>query len=123
MKGKRTTISFHGQKNPGKELQHVKVVGRPDLNNSEKAQNEFILLATQGIRNLRDSPFIRMVWFPQWKPLDIDPILVSTRDADVIVNKIQLNESQRAAVHAMVGPLPLIVVHGGGKSLYRISCL
>ena len=117
MKGKRTTIAFHDQKHPGKELRHIKVVGRQDLTSPEKAQNEFILLVMQGIRSLRDSPFIRMVWFPQWKPLDVDPILVASEDADLVVNKIQLNESQRAAVHAMVGASPLIVVHGGQSSV------
>lgn len=112
MKGKRTTIAFHDQKHPGKELRHVKVVGRQDPTNSEKAQNEFLLLVMQGGRTLRGSPFIRMVWFPQWKLLDVDPIIVASQDADLIVNRIQLNESQRAAVHAMVGASPLIVVHG-----------
>jgi regulator of nonsense transcripts 1 len=109
-KGKRTTIAFQ-DKHPG-QVRHVKVVGRADPTNSEKALNEFILLVTIGAKTLRDSPFIRMIWFPQWKPINEEPIVVGSHDADYIVGKIGLNESQRDAVHAMVGALPLIVVHG-----------
>jgi hypothetical protein len=119
MKGKMTTIAFQGQKHPGNGLRHVKVVGRPDPTNPEKAQNEFILLVMRGTKTLRDSPFIRMVWFPHWKPLNIEPIIVNFQDADSIVTKIGLNESQRAAVHAMVGALPLVVVHGACRSDLR----
>lgn len=111
-KGKTTTIAFQHQKPPSEALRHVKVVGRPDATNPEKAQNEFILLVMTGIKTMRDSPFIRMIWFPRWKQLGVDPIVIDFQDADNIVKKIGLNESQRAAVHAMVGPLPLVVVHG-----------
>ena len=119
MKGKMTTIAFQDQKHPGEGLRHVKVVGRPDPTNPEKAQNEFILLVMKGIKSLRDSPFIRMVWFPHWKPLNVEPIVVGFQEADNIVTKIGLNESQRAAVHAMVGALPLVVVHGAQSSVLR----
>jgi len=101
-----TTIAFQHQKHPSAALQHVKVVGRSDLTNPEKAQNEFILPVMTGTKALRDSPFIRMVWFPNWKQLSVDPIIIDFQDADIVVQKIGLNESQRAAIHAMVGALP-----------------
>ncbi|KAF8064440.1 P-loop containing nucleoside triphosphate hydrolase protein [Lyophyllum atratum] len=64
-KGRTTNIRFTGQALSG-TLQKVRVVGRPELTNSEKAREELLLLLLQGKASLH-RPFIRKLWFPSRK--------------------------------------------------------
>jgi len=78
----------------------------------EKARDEFIYLILTGRKSLRRSPFIRRLWFPRWKCIDYESTVVEFEYAEKMAGVMKLNDSQRAAMHAMVGDLPLIVVHG-----------
>lgn len=106
--GKTTGIRFTGPSLSG-TLASVRVVGRQDLTNSEKAREEMLLLYLQKQKSVRDSFFIRMLWFPsrrqQLNPQDgnaAPPPTVS----------IPLNNSQLEAVRAMVSQTPLVIIHG-----------
>jgi len=118
VKGRTTTINILGKRSPG-ELRQVKVLGRPDLTNSEKARDEFIFLVVAGRKDLRQSPFIRYLWFPSWKPIHIEPEVIDFHFVDSIIRKMELNDSQRTTVHSMVGPTPVMVVHGTSPSLHK----
>lgn len=111
-KGKTTTINIEGKNYPKGGLREVKVVGRADNTNAEKARDEFIYLILTGRKSLRGSPFIRRLWFPRWKCIDCESTVVEFEYAEEMASVMKLNDSQRAAMHAMVGDLPLIVVHG-----------
>lgn len=111
VKGKTTTINIQGKRSPG-ELRQVKVLGRSSQTNSEKARDEFIFLVMAGRKSLRQSSFIRRLWFPQWKTIETEPVVVDSQFADRITKMMKLNVSQCAAVRAMVGPTPIMVVHG-----------
>ncbi len=113
VKGKKTTIKFENKKYPSKGgVQRIDVVGRQEATNSERARDEFIFLVMTGQKSLRRSPFIRSLWFPEWKNTHIQQTIVDVKDADNIVTSLKLNKSQRAAVHAMVGDSPIVIVHG-----------
>ena len=111
-KGKTTTINIEGKSYPKGGLREVKVVGRADYTNSEKARDELIHLIMTGRKTIRKSPFIRRLWFPRWKSIDFESTVVEFDYAEMMAGVMNLNDSQRAAMHAMVGDLPLVVVHG-----------
>lgn len=104
--GKTTGIKFTGPRLSG-TLTGVRIVGRQELTNSEKARNELILLCLRRQKFLRDSPFIRQLWFPSRRNR------TSAQTARVIPPLIpSLNLSQSEAVQAMVSGAPLVIVHG-----------
>ncbi|KAF9459527.1 P-loop containing nucleoside triphosphate hydrolase protein [Collybia nuda] len=105
--GKRTGIKLTGPKFSG-TLASVRVVGRQDLTNAEKACNEILLLFLQKKKIIRDSFFIRMLWFPSGK----QPVKVKAGNTEALPTSIPLNNSQQEAVQAMVSDSPLVIVHG-----------
>lgn len=111
--GKHTTIGFSGERLTG-TLQSVKVVGRQELTNSERARDEFVLLLLRGERFLRDYPFIQRVWFPRDNTARVDPPLLTEIPG--------LNDSQLQVVSAMIGPSPLVVVHGSDNTSSSLWC-
>ncbi|KAF8962214.1 P-loop containing nucleoside triphosphate hydrolase protein [Flammula alnicola] len=113
-KGKQTTIRMHGKNHNLGEIQSIRVVGRQELTNPEKAREEFLHLLLTGRKNLRDSPFIRTLWFPKWKATNCPfrTVALDLLTADRMTAEMKLNESQRHVVRGMVGDMPVVVAHG-----------
>lgn len=93
-------------------VQRIDLVGRQETTSSERSRDEFFFLVMAGKMSLRRSPFIRDLWFPKWKNTHSKPSVVDSKAADDIVKSLKLNESQRAAVHAMVGDASVVIEHG-----------
>ncbi|KJA24837.1 hypothetical protein HYPSUDRAFT_200113 [Hypholoma sublateritium FD-334 SS-4] len=95
-KGKKTMISMPGAPRNVGDITQVRVVGRQNLTNTEKAREKLIHCLLTGTKTLRESAFIRLIWFPLWKKLSFQ----DTRTAldqdyvDDIVSKMRLNDSQ-----------------------------
>lgn len=119
-KGKRTTIRMNDNRRDIGALSTVKVLGREELTNAEKAHDELLFLLLTCQKDLRTSPFVRSLWFPTWKDMHEPPEVVDDDYADSVISRMGLNESQRAVVHAMVGEQPIVVTHGN-PDLLRIS--
>ncbi|KAK0471193.1 P-loop containing nucleoside triphosphate hydrolase protein [Armillaria novae-zelandiae] len=104
--GKRTDINvsgpFHGK------VTGVTVFGRERETNAEKARGLFLLRALQGECHIRQSKFVRILWFPSNE--DKKDLVSSAKSSFVCVTK--LNESQREVVSAMLSSRPLVLVHG-----------
>ena len=108
--GKTTTIKINDQSFEGR-VQNVRVVGRQEPTNSEKARDEFFLHVLQGKKTLRNSTFIRRLWFPSRRKhrsgnhtqIPVEPPYRNIPD---------LNPSQNEAVSMMVSEEPLVIVHG-----------
>jgi hypothetical protein len=118
--GKRTTVNLHGRHSAIGEVTKVRVVGRPELTNSERAREELVHLLLTGCKTLCDSPFIRALWLPQWKelkPKDPTVINLNPEFVDDITAEMKLNESQRRVVRGMVGNIPILVAHGEHASI------
>jgi len=111
-KGKQTTIRMNDKHRDIGTLSTVKVLGRQELTNAEKAQEELMFLLLTCKKDLRTSPFIRSVWFPTWKDIHAPPDIVDEHYADSVIDSMGLNVSQRAVVKAMVGEQPIVVTHG-----------
>lgn len=103
--GKTTNIRFKGKALSG-TLQSVRVVGRTELTNPEKARDEFILLILQGKATLRHSTFIRKLWFPSRRDR------IGNKGIPSILEFPGLNTSQSKAAYAMISTSPLVIVHG-----------
>jgi len=112
-KGKTTTIKIHGNQSIG-NLQNVKVIGRQELTNSEKARNEFLFFILTGQKDLRGSTFIQQLWFSRTDPtsLPFNPVQLDSKLVESFALRERLNDSQRDVVRAMVGPKLLVVAHG-----------
>lgn len=117
--GKRTTINLHGRHSAIGEVTKVRVVGRPELTNSEIAREELVHLLLTGYKTLRDSPFICAVWLPQSKALKlkVPTVVLNYEFVDNITAEMKLNESQRRVVRGMVGNMPILVAHGKHASM------
>ena len=106
-KGKTTNILLKNQSPDS--LQSIRVIGPSESTSAEKAADELLLLLLQGKATLRESLFIRDLWFPEprrGRSLHQEP----TDELPVFQG---LNESQAKAARAMVSLSPeLIVVHG-----------
>ncbi|KAF8994635.1 P-loop containing nucleoside triphosphate hydrolase protein [Cyathus striatus] len=111
-KGKTTTIRPMSKATFSGTAESVRVVGRQEPTNSERAQSELLLLLLRGEKDLRTSFFTRTLWFPKWKGIKYN------RDADcgyfgnVLLSNIHLNPSQWCAAEAMISGTPLVVTHG-----------
>jgi regulator of nonsense transcripts 1 len=119
-KGRQTTIRMNDNRRDIGALSTVKVLGRQELTNPEKAHDEHLFLFLTGKKDLRTSPFVRSVWFPTWKDMHEPQEVVDEHYADSIISMMGLNDSQRAVVQAMVGEQPIVVTHGI-PTLLRIS--
>lgn len=119
--GKRTTVNLHGRQRDIGEVTEVKVVGRPELTNSERAREDLIHLLLTGQKSLLDSSFIRAVWFPQRKELKPKnpTVVLSRKFVESITAKMKLNESQCRVVRGMVGDTPILVARGTRLSISK----
>lgn len=90
-------------------MQTVRVVGRQDPTNSERARDEFLLHILQGKKTLRNSTFIRRLWFPSHRKHRSGNRIQAPPGPLYIPD---LNDSQVEAVSAMVSEDPLVIVHG-----------
>lgn len=113
IKGRTTNIQCKGGKMTA-SLQSVKVIGRQELTNSEKARDELILLLLQGRKTLRNSPFIRSIWFLRWKKLKNrdGSTDFSQAEARALTQQMGLNPSQQEVGLAMVSGPPIVIAHG-----------
>ena len=115
-KGRKTMISLPGAPRDVGGVTQVRVIGRQNLTNTEKARERLIHCLLTGLKNLRESPFIRLIWFPLWKKLSFQTIRIAPVPdyVDNITFKMRLNDSQRRVVVAMTSEneLPLVVTHG-----------
>ena len=103
-KGKTTNIRSKNQLPDS--FQSIRVIGPPEPTSAEKAADELLLFLLQGKATLRESSFIRDLWFPE-----------SWRGSSPHQNNFpvfqDLNESQAKAARAIISLSPkLVVVHG-----------
>ncbi|KAK0482994.1 P-loop containing nucleoside triphosphate hydrolase protein [Armillaria luteobubalina] len=104
--GKRTNIKVYGRLR-GK-VTRVTILGRERPTNAEAARDLLLLRALQGECHIRQSKFVRILWFPSNE--DKKELVSSAKSSFVCVRK--LNDSQRVVVSAMLSPRPLVLVHG-----------
>ena len=105
-------------------IKSVRVVGREEQTNAERARDAFVLRALKGaFTSLTESPFVKMLWFPDPTPrdrgaarrasvsprIDDDQEDEGERFGDVFNG---LNPSQKGVVRAMWSTEPLVVAHG-----------
>ena len=106
-------------------IKSVRVVGREEQTNAERARDAFVLRALQGaFTSLAESPFVKMLWFPDPTPRDrgaarrasVSPRIDDDQEdegegfGDVFNG---LNPSQKGVVRAMWSTeQPLVVAHG-----------
>ena len=119
VKGRTTNIQCKDGKMTT-SLQSVKVIGRQELTNSEKARDELILLMLQGRKTLRNSPFIRSIWFHRWKKLNNKDgsADVSQAEARAMTQRMGLNPSQQEVGLAMVSGPPIVIAHGENSNFF-----
>jgi hypothetical protein len=110
--GKTTSIRFRGGAKLSGTLESVRVVGREEPTNSERACDEFVLLVLRGERKLRASRFVRFLWFPT----SAESNQPRTREPPPSRPIQGLNASQNDVVAAMTSSRPLVVVQGKPKS-------
>jgi hypothetical protein len=106
--GKTTNIKLTDRSFSG-NVQKVRVIGRQEPTNHEKSRDEFLLHVLQGQKSLRNSTFIRRLWFPSPRKHRSGK-RPQTQTAPLQLPS--LNESQNEAVSEMVSEEPLVIVHG-----------
>ena len=72
-KGRQTTIRINDNRRDIGTLSMVKVLGRQELTNAEKARDELLFLLLTCKKDLHTSPFVRSVW---WMDATRIPLLV-----------------------------------------------
>ena len=77
VKGKQTTIRMNDNRRDIGVLSTIRVLGREEPTNAEKAHDELLFLLLTGQKNLRTSPFVRTIWFPIWKDMHEPPEVVN----------------------------------------------
>ncbi|KAJ7767924.1 P-loop containing nucleoside triphosphate hydrolase protein, partial [Mycena maculata] len=107
--GRVTDIKFHSAALTG-ELAAVRVIGKEELTNSEKARDEFILLALCGELKVTDARFIRLLWFlgPEQRRELTAPATLPTIDTRVS----GLNASQMRTLAKMISNMPIVISQG-----------
>lgn len=108
--GKQTRITLQGHISG--TIESVRIVGREELTQSERARDEFVLLVLREERNPRESSFIEYLWF--------SPPAIISKDQGIsaMVPLVDpyirgLNDSQRGVVGSMLHEdIPLIIAHG-----------
>ncbi|PPR01820.1 hypothetical protein CVT24_001684 [Panaeolus cyanescens] len=113
-KGKTTTIQLQASPAGGLKFEKVRVYGRQEALNHEKARDALVIRLLTRDKTLRDAPFIRALWFPKWKPTFFvrGDGGVDEDQATVILRDVRLNQSQRSATLSMVSADPVVIVHG-----------
>jgi len=113
-KGKKTIIKIQG--NLGScDIASIKVIGRHEPTNAERAWDELIHRLLIGQTDLRRSPFIRAVWFPKWKITTLAGAEYESKSEippDCTTATANLNDSQKCVVREMVCGAPMVVTHG-----------
>jgi len=103
-----------GAKVLGQNIIGARVVGRQDPTNSERLADYFLLSVLQGKKTFRDSPFIRLFWFPTWKtfkPPEDSATLIPGVVEDIL-EVAELNASQKQVVRMVEHKERCIIVHG-----------
>ncbi|KAF7357132.1 Nucleoside triphosphate hydrolase protein [Mycena sanguinolenta] len=108
VKGRITDIKFHRAALTG-ELAAVRVVGKEELTNAEKARDEFILFALRGELQVTDSPFVRLLWFCEPGNHKKEPVPSTLRMTATRVSP--LNESQKRTLAKMTSSMPVVIAH------------
>ncbi|CCM06043.1 uncharacterized protein FIBRA_08289 [Fibroporia radiculosa] len=109
--GKSTTIKVtEGRFRRG--IGSIRVVGREEPTNAERARDEFILRVLYGEASLSRSLLIQMLWFPSaLGPAQCNITQKSTPEN--ISTERELNASQARVVESMISlTSPLVIVHG-----------
>ncbi|KAJ7212891.1 P-loop containing nucleoside triphosphate hydrolase protein [Mycena haematopus] len=109
VKGRITDIKFDKGPLTG-ELAAVRVVGKEELTNSEKARDEFILLALRGEINVTDARFIRLLWFLE--PEQRKELAVPETFPAITTPALTLNASQMRTLAKMISTMPIVIVQG-----------
>ncbi|KAF7358641.1 Nucleoside triphosphate hydrolase protein [Mycena sanguinolenta] len=109
VKGRITDIKFHRAALTG-ELAAVRVVGKEELTNAEKARDEFILFALRGELQVTDALFVRLLWFCEPGNRKKEPVPSTLRTTATRVSG--LNESQTRTLAKMTSSIPVVIVQG-----------
>jgi regulator of nonsense transcripts 1 len=109
-KGRTTDIKFKGTALTG-ELAMVRVVGKEELTNAEKARDEFILLALRGELQVTDARFLRLLWFSESEQRE-EALHVPSTLQTVTTRVPGLNASQTRTLEKMISTMPVVVVQG-----------
>lgn len=105
--GRKTAVKFAGRgPKTMDECVSIKVVGRHEYTNSEKARDEFMLLVLCGKKNIKQWPILRLVWFPS------NADLFAMQRVPRAVNFPDLNPTQAQSASAMVSDFPIVITHG-----------
>jgi hypothetical protein len=106
--GRVTDIKFdRGQFLMG-GLAAVRVVGKEELTNAERARDEFLLLALRGELQVTDAKFIRFLWFPRLT----DAQELNATGFGIASRVSSLNDSQNRALERMMSARPIVIVQG-----------
>ncbi|KAJ7435910.1 P-loop containing nucleoside triphosphate hydrolase protein [Mycena galericulata] len=107
--GRVTDIKFDHAVLTG-DLAAVRVVGKQELTNSEKARDEFLLLALRGELKITDGPFIRLLWLSG--PEQRGELSAPTTRGTIATRVAGLNASQMRALDRMTSSMPIVIVQG-----------
>ena len=112
--GKETGVVLTGGSVRG-EVQRIRVIGREEQTNPERARDAFVLSALQGsIQSIaHSSPFIRALWFSSsiFMPRAVSSVVEGSSPAFM-----SLNTSQKNVVRAMLSEdESIVVVHGASQ--------
>jgi regulator of nonsense transcripts 1 len=109
VKGRITDIKFDYAALTG-ELTAVRVVGKEELTNSEKARDEFLLLALRGELKVTDARFVRLLWFLE--PEQRGELTAPATSGTIATRVRGLNGSQMRALARMISTMPIVIVQG-----------
>ncbi|KAJ7479328.1 hypothetical protein B0H11DRAFT_2026996 [Mycena galericulata] len=107
--GRVTDIKFDHAALTG-DLAAVRVVGKQELTNSEKARDEFLLLALRGELKITDGQFIRLLWLSG--PEQRGELSAPTTRGMIATRVTGLNASQMRALERMTSTMPIVIVQG-----------
>ncbi|KAJ7671880.1 hypothetical protein B0H17DRAFT_1141417 [Mycena rosella] len=91
-------------------LTAVRVVGKEELTNSEKARDEFILLALRGELKITDARFIRLLWLSE--PEHRGEVTAPATHGTIATRVSGLNASQTRVLHRIISTMPIVIVQG-----------
>ncbi|KAJ7213060.1 P-loop containing nucleoside triphosphate hydrolase protein [Mycena pura] len=109
VQGRVTDIKFDHAALTG-ELAAVRVVGKEELTNSEKARDEFMLRALRGELKITDARFIRLLWF--MGPEERGELALPATRGTISTRVPGLNMSQMRTLNRMTSTMPIVIVQG-----------
>ncbi|KAJ7079450.1 P-loop containing nucleoside triphosphate hydrolase protein [Mycena belliarum] len=108
--GRVTDIKFDGGRSLVGNLAAVRVVGKEEFTNAERARDELILLMLRGELKITDARFVSLLWFPQ--PTDAQELSPPGSVQPFNVSSF-LNVSQNQALERMTSfARPIVIVQG-----------